>query len=345
MELTQRRSLIQVPAIVLLIAISVAARRNAETPPASHLEAIAFDEQRGRLVLFGGARQVDGKPAGDSAETWEWDGKRWHQMPGQADGPGARRGHALGYDPSSERVVLVGGVQARSGGTVDDPLDDTWFYDGRRWSRGPDAPVMFGHRLVFDTRERALLLLGFIGREVHVGRQLTIWRWTGGAWAAVDSTGPMLLGPARVAYDSQRSVLVVPVVDDTSSRVWEWNARAWRSTDAPGPGRRTRSAVAYDGATHRVVLVGGRGEPSREMLGDAWSWDGERWTAWPDGARLPDPRASASLVYDSREKRLLLYGGVVPKRGLVSDLWLSNAAAWMLWTPGPPAPLRQREAP
>ena len=98
---------------------------------------MAFDAHRNRLVLHGGTRQIDGKPWSDSAETWEWDGKRWEALPTLPDGPGPRRGHALGYDPSQRRVVLVGGVRARAAAAGDDPLDDTWFYDGGRWTRGP----------------------------------------------------------------------------------------------------------------------------------------------------------------------------------------------------------------
>jgi catechol 2,3-dioxygenase-like lactoylglutathione lyase family enzyme len=180
---------------------------------------------------------------------------------------------------------------------------------------------------------------------VYVPRQLAIWRWTRGAWSFVDSTGPILRGPPRAAYDTKRSVLVVPVVDDSTSRVWEWNGRAWRSIAAPGPPKRTRHAVAFHGAMSRVVLVGGRGEPSREMLGDAWSWDGARWSALPSGPGAPGPRASASLVFDPVSSRLLLFGGVAPGRGPVSDLWLRTGTTWTEWTaPAEPNPSRVEPA-
>ena len=298
-----------------------------DAPAPTHLEAVAFDAARRRLVLFGGARLVDSTWT-DQNETWEWDGRRWHAMPPLTDAPAARRGHALAYDPGERRVVLVGGVRTRAGSTSDDAFDDTWTYDGQQWARGPSLPVMSGHGLVHDAAGRTMLLLGYTGRETHAARRLVIWRRTPNGWTFADSSGPMLVGLVRAAYDVKRSVLVVPVLRDSASRVWEWNGTRWRDVDAPGPTPRSRHALAYDTRTARVVLVGGRDDTSRNMLGDAWAWDGSRWSALESGTGVPEPRASAALVADADSGRLLLYGGVAPPRGMVTDLWIWSQAGW-----------------
>jgi hypothetical protein len=45
-------------------------------PPARAMGALAYDEARDRLVLFGGRR---GWPD-DLNDTWEWDGRAWHEV-------------------------------------------------------------------------------------------------------------------------------------------------------------------------------------------------------------------------------------------------------------------------
>ena len=299
----------------------------ADAPAPSHLEAIAFDAARRRLVLFGGSRLIDTTWA-DLNETWEWDGHRWRAIPTMNGVPGARRAHALAYDPGDRRVVLVGGVRTRAGTNTDDAFDDTWTYDGLRWERGPAIPVMSGHGLVYDPARRTMLLLGYVGRETQDLRRLVIWRRTPNGWTFVDSTGPMLGGLVRAAYDAKRSVLVVPVLRGSTSRVGEWDGERWRELDAPGPSPRSRHALAYDSRTARVVLVGGRDDASRKTLGDAWSWDGSRWRALSSGTSRPEPRASAALVADADSGRLLLYGGVAPPRGMVADLWVWSQSDW-----------------
>ncbi|HEX6050660.1 MAG TPA: hypothetical protein VFZ21_15380 [Gemmatimonadaceae bacterium] len=314
------------PAAQLELEPVVAAATVAPAP--SHLEAVAFDAARRRLVLFGGSRRPGDSAWVDSNDTWEWDGARWQLMPHVHGEPGARRAHALAFDPHERRVVLVGGVRTRTDGKGDDAFDDTWTYDGRRWNRGPDIPVMSGHGLVYDAAARTMLLVGYAGREVHDARRLAIWRWTPNGWTFADSTGPTLVGLVRAAYDARRSVLVVPVLTGSTSRVWEWDGTRWRDLDAPGPSPRSRHALAYDARSERVVLVGGRDDASRNMLGDMWAWDGARWAQLPVASGAFEPRASAALVADADSGRLLLFGGVVPQRGLVADLWVGSRSGW-----------------
>jgi len=61
---------------------------------------LAFDDARGRLVMFGGRRRPDILYA-----TWEWDGERWHE---KAD---AGLDHVLhagtAYDARRRRIVTV----------------------------------------------------------------------------------------------------------------------------------------------------------------------------------------------------------------------------------------------
>lgn len=83
--------------------------------------AMAYDEARSQVVLFGG---WDGKALGD---LWVWDGA-WRRV--DASGPSARGGMpSMTYDPLGKSVLLYGG--ANDGGL----LTDVWRWDGRAWTR------------------------------------------------------------------------------------------------------------------------------------------------------------------------------------------------------------------
>lgn len=89
--------------------------------------AIAFDDSRKRVVLFGGVAHRLNSAGGITpaylGDTWEWDGSRWLQR--QNMGPQARINHALSYDPGRKRVILFGG------GIGADFLGDTWEFAER----------------------------------------------------------------------------------------------------------------------------------------------------------------------------------------------------------------------
>jgi hypothetical protein len=74
---------------------------------------MAYDEQRGVVVLFGG---YNGSVLGDA---WEWDGSTWSLI---TDGkPSPRRYHAMVYDAAREACMIYGGTD----GSL---LGDNWLY-------------------------------------------------------------------------------------------------------------------------------------------------------------------------------------------------------------------------
>jgi len=85
-------------------------------PTSRNQHAMAYDSQRGRIVLFGG--NIGGPSLSD---TWEWDGLRWSQG---TTGPSSRAGHAMAYDSQRARVVMFGGE------AMGIYRNDTWERDG-----------------------------------------------------------------------------------------------------------------------------------------------------------------------------------------------------------------------
>jgi len=84
-------------------------RRLPGNPPTRVNEAVAFDPDRGRLVVHGGSSIEPG--GGELDDTWEFDGEVWHRV--GAAGPGARAHHAMAYDEARQQMILFGTATMR----------------------------------------------------------------------------------------------------------------------------------------------------------------------------------------------------------------------------------------
>src|SRR5678816_1660726 len=121
-------------------------------PPARSESSACFDERRGRMVLFGGWRWVEGRRQ-RLGDTWEFDGARWEQV--SASGPEGRSGMALAFDRSRGATVLVGGSAGRS------PFADTWEWRGSGWEGPLPGPgARFNPALAADAHRGELVCFG-----------------------------------------------------------------------------------------------------------------------------------------------------------------------------------------
>ncbi len=113
--------------------------------------AMAYDERRGVVVLFGGAGY-----SGMYEETWEWDGSSWAPC-GPSIRPQARQVHRMVYDRGRAVTILYGGWLS--------PYvysNKVWEWDGAAWTLSQDtgAPRRFGHSMTYDSRRGAITVLG-----------------------------------------------------------------------------------------------------------------------------------------------------------------------------------------
>ena len=139
-------------------------------PSARTLHGLAYDANRGRVVLFGGT-SVLAPNAPSYGDTWEWDGAQWSRV--EVTGPSPRDHIAMGYN-AARRVAVVHG-----GGLGDVDPGETWTFDGKSWTRASaSGPRRRYARLEFDTRANALLLYGGFDREPSN----ELWRLNGTTW-------------------------------------------------------------------------------------------------------------------------------------------------------------------
>ena len=173
---------------------------------------MAYDERRGRTVLFGGQPVARPGEVGDSELIWEWDGERWftNRPSTNPSGSNARAQSRMAYD--SFRGVTVFGPTMESYSQW-----SFWDWDGVKWTNfpvvyltDPVATLVHGTgygAFTFDKNRRRSTWFG--------GFQLTTVNYTGffdgKEWMLLtNSTAP----PARriapaMAYDSDRRAHVM----------------------------------------------------------------------------------------------------------------------------------------
>ncbi len=207
--------------------------------------AAAWDDARREVVLFGGEK--GGADVKFAEKTWVYTDTGWSE---RDDGGPSDRAHAAMADlPTRARVVLFGGR------TKDGPSDETWHWDGDKWSKvDPDvAPSpRFDHTMALDEASGKLLLHGGCATSL-CGEPLTdTWAWDGEDWQQLDGgDGP---GPRAggMVYDRSEPALL----RFGEGEGWRWGGETWGTAGA-APDALAAFAIAYHPDTAGVVLFGG----------------------------------------------------------------------------------------
>jgi Galactose oxidase, central domain len=239
----------------------------------------------------------------------------WTQR--QDIGPSARFGHALAYDESRQKTLLVGGDGL---GAL---FRDTWLWDGDAWTQaediGPSARA--DHAIAYDSARSRVVLFG--GR--NGGVLSDTWEWDGHAWTQVEDTGPSPRSRHALAYDAARSrVVLFGGHDGGQGRfgdTWEWNAGEWTQVADTGPSARSGHAMCFEAPAKRTVLFGGSAES------DSWAWDGTDWTEISNSG--PAPCEDTALV--STGQSTILFGGIdlaAAPAALFRLTWELQGASW-----------------
>jgi hypothetical protein len=131
---------------------------------------LAFDEQHGVAVLFGGI-DPDDNSLGD---TWLFDGTSWKAVAGS--GPPARRYAAFAYDPDLKGCLLHGGAEDDQGRQT---FGDAWLFRDNAWTplgKAFATEPRDDHGLAYHrTAGRLVLLEGLAGQRGLLVREETGW--------------------------------------------------------------------------------------------------------------------------------------------------------------------------
>jgi hypothetical protein len=334
-------------------------------PPERNGHAMVYDPIRKKTFLCGNTDN------GYLADYWEWDGPTgvWTERSISGAQPAPRAGYAMVWDSDRQRAVLFGGRYGVYPNYV--YANDIWEWDGTTgtWSdRTPAGTKPAGRMyptMAYDSVRKKVVLYGglYVTPPTASPGNATItldetWEWDGAtqAWtkgpsigARINNTGSGALNKydytaaARMVFDVSRSTTIMyaaDIIPDSSNsppqRVFEYAPTAappiWNDfpttadpTFGPPPG-----LVAYD--PDRKVMV------SYLATGFIWDYDGSatKWTRHdPSG---PVREYAPALVYDSKNGRIMAFGGERSPTAPHLWSWPDAAGGWEDLTNGDPRP-------
>ena len=309
-----------------LFASGLASQAPPDAPAARGGHAMTYDSEHRHALMFGGGNRQQ-----SFNDLWAWNGERWLRLAGT--GPSARNSAAFAYDSKRKQAIVVGGRSV--GGLV----DDTWEWDGAMWHErkvaGPG--IRLHHFAAFDPRRERLVLYGGLKPiEKRVVRLTDTWEWDGASWTRRDTEG-FAAFPSSIAYDEVRGQVVVIAVDATTppdgerpSAMWAWDGTRWTRVGAAfGEPTLSPSQPLSAGPDGLLILDGAMHKGNVAMT---WLWRGGRWLR-SDAAPPTPQRVSHAMAYDTRRKRVVMFGGhagFMPGRNgeMFGDTWEWTGIAW-----------------
>ena len=295
--------------------------------------AVAYDEARGRIVMFGGMPIISGT-AISLADTWEWDGARW--LPRQPRTvPPPRDGAEMAYDPVRGKVIMFGGVNH----DTTTALADTWEWDGEDWRQlhpQNSPPPLLGPSLATDPVRGRVVLFGGQTQIAVPGPWLCLndtWEWDGNDWTLMQpSQRPRARLSAGMAFCARTRTLVMYGGSTIGGAIgdrltWEWDGVDWRSTQAyptdPPSGQK---------ATPAMVTLPWSGNVLMFAESSTWEWDGATWW-FVQGAggpgQLPELYSVAYAADRARQQVVCFSGFRSTTAGMPRMTWtFDQSGSW-----------------
>ncbi|HEX7878770.1 MAG TPA: kelch repeat-containing protein [Candidatus Eisenbacteria bacterium] len=293
-------------------------------PLARQGHAAAYDGVNNRLIVYGGYSAA--RPEG-FLDVWVLSNANglggtpmWTQLLPGGSTPDRRAGSGIAYNPSSNRLILFGGLRTL------DPCagasNDVWILTHANglggtpeWSllpaTGPLPAARSGAVLGYDSATNRLIVQG--------GTVACTWT-IGEAHYLTHADG---LGGTPTWS-------TLPLVN-------------------PAPPGRTYHGGIYDAATDRLLTFGGIDANGTMALDDillvtgATNAGAAGWSRLPNPTVHPPTRSSHTACWDPLTRRLIVFGGDGWQYGLLGDLWildldLDNGAVSGLPDPAPARP-------
>lgn len=150
-------------------------------------------------------------------------------------------------------------------------------------------------------------------------------------WTEKQDIGPTARSLCGAAYDATRKQVVLfggSTPSKSLNDTWVWNGELWTQLEDIGPSARSDHALAFDSIRERVVLFGGStgSATGSAVLADTWEWDGTEWTQMADTG--PSGRAGHAMTFDSKIKRVVLFGGTNLSGQGFGDTWSWDGTEW-----------------
>jgi hypothetical protein len=239
-----------------------------ETPvaPAGRiLHAMAYDEQRGKVILYGGQNA-----SRNLADLWEWDGVTWHRLCPVCN-PAVRFSHKMIFDTERHEIMIYGGQDGKAG------FAEAWIWNRQGWTYFQfenSTPGVYNAPLIYESNSKRAV--SFMGRDWG-----GTWIWEGNKWLKLNlAVQPPVRDEAVLVYDPVQKVSILfGGTNDNKflfNDTWILDGETWVKLDTPSaPPQRSKAVAFYDPVRHSIILYGG------ERFGSAYS---DMWELiLPDG--------------------------------------------------------------
>jgi hypothetical protein len=267
----------------------------------------------------------------------------WAESAPTPAGPslGIRNAHGLVYDSLRGKTILFGGADSEK------VLNDTWEFDGEKWSQvavhNSPSPRTFP-AMTYDSANHKVLLFG--GNRVLFGHDDDdyefyddFWEFDGNTWRKVNVPTPSARAEASFVFDRQREAAVLYGgyrIEDGEVRplsdTWEFRENSWKKVSEGTPSARYGATAAFSDKRGTVVMFGGgigRGG------GETWEWNGQFWRELEFAGT--EPRYNAAMIYDRSRQVFIRFGGWDGSKR-VNETWQFDEETWkLLDIPGPGA--------
>lgn len=157
-----------------------------ETPLAVYNNAVCANDVGRATVVCHAFEGVAGRGA-----TYTWDGVGWTTVT-QDNPPAPRAPGAFVYDPVRQRVVMFGGGTGDATFEAEVQYDDTWEWDGERWTEVETATIPSG----FDGEAAFHPVMGkvvFLVQNAVEGEVDDTYTYDGVDWTKVSESAPAVL--------------------------------------------------------------------------------------------------------------------------------------------------------
>jgi hypothetical protein len=305
-------------------------RYTATTPPGRGGQAMVWDSNHLRVIMFGGhhgnATQLN--------DTWVYDRNDWQQIQ-TPQSPPARFLMGSAYDPLRDRLVIFGGnvetLNVANGAVTTTFLYDTWEFDGTTWRQtSATGPTVNSPALVYDPVRKQMLLLGI---DTSAASVMYSYDAAAGSWSQIKPEKlPTCANDASLTFQTHNNTVLLTgsacAGSSFTDEVWEWDGTNWTLVDTPTESDRVSgAALAYDLQRQQAVRQGGT-LVADEAVSTTSIYRAGDWVIFND-VSSPSPRSLFALATDPVNKVVYLFGGL-NENDTVSDFWRYQNGQWQL---------------
>ncbi|MEQ8274611.1 MAG: kelch repeat-containing protein [Deltaproteobacteria bacterium] len=333
-------------------------------PPERLDHAMAYDEDAGAALLFGGTSSYPDFE--QHRDTWGFKDGAWIDMTPSQRGPSTRSGHALAYDARRGVTVLFGGIDRA--GTL---RADVWSWNGFQWScEAGDALSLPSDGCASVPSPAPTPRIAMASAYLATSNQVVIhggceigsnrgecdptaprldetWMWDGNTWSQAE--GPPARADAAMTAVGPGQLLLFGGCDQTTSNemfasceplddTWTFDGATWTRVAATlPPSPRARPSLTYHEGVG-AVLFGGcdavsnpqGGLNRRDCRPGTFVLADTNAMSWIEVATstTPDGRSGAAFVYDEVRRHSVLFGGEDPTNGRHRDTWFFDGVDW-----------------